>query len=180
MKNSGHIAFLISTALVVFIVCEKLWMNNKKIGVIQMNKLVYEFKGMKEASSKYQAKVEKWSLESDSLKNRLMAMYDQIRIDSLNRNKERLANDIQLFTLFRDSYVEHANLRDEEAKEADRQMTLGVVNQIQDYINQYAKERGFDVILCNSEQQNVGFAKAHLDITKEVLEFANQRYEGIK
>ena len=60
-------------------------------------------------------------------------------------------------------------------------MTVGVINQINEYMKSYAAEKGYDMILCNNNQyQNVGFAKEQIDITKQMLEYANKKYDGTK
>jgi outer membrane protein len=180
MKYTGNIALILSIAIGIYLMKEKMTTSSKKIGVVQMDKLVYEFKGMKEATERYTVKINKWNAESDSLKRRLQGLYEQLKLDSLNHDKTKLNKDIQVFLLFKQSYLDHAGRAEENAQKEDREMTLGVVNQVNEYIEKYAKSEGYDVILCNSDQQNVGYAKEKVDVTQEVLEFANKEYSGGK
>lgn len=182
MKNTGNIAFIICIALTAWLVIDKLTASGiQKIGVVQMEKLVYDFKGMKDATQNYTGKLEKWKTQADSLEGNLKALYNQIRLDSLNKDKTKLDKDIRAFMLFKQSYNNYQQAMQEKAGEEDKKMTLGVINQIHECMKLYAEKKGYDMILCNSEQQqNIGYSKTQMDITKEVLEFANNHYEGLK
>jgi outer membrane protein len=181
MKYSGPIALIVSLCLLLFVLIEKLNGNaQKKIGIVQLDKLVYEFKGMKEASERYSLKMKKWELESDSLENRLKELYRQIQLDSINKDNAKLERDTKVFLMFRQSYMEYSQNIQQNAQEEDKQMTTGVMNQINDYIKKYAEEKGFDVIFCNNQGQSVGYAKENMDVTKDVLDFANAQYSGEK
>lgn len=143
-----------------------------------MDKLVYEFKGMKEATNRYSKKVKRWTDQSDSMQIKLKELYNQIHVDSIAGNKTKLERDIQTFLTFKQSYTAYLEKIDGYAENEDREMTLGIINQLKAYIEAYAEKEGFDLILLNTQQQNVGFAKKSLDVTVDVLEFANKNYEG--
>jgi len=182
MKNLGSIAFVICVVLSIIMLVEKL--SDKaanKTGVIQMDKLVYDYIGMKEATKKYENKVLKWNKESDSLKNNLKALYQQIKLDSINHTTEKLNKDLKVFMLYRNAFAEFSQSMQVKASEEDKEMTSAVINQLNEVIKSYAIKEGYDVIFCNSPQSlTVGYSLEKYDVTKEVLEFANQQYEGVK
>ncbi len=181
MKYIGHITLTLVLGILIFLVADKIFgKHTNRIGVVQMEKLVYEFKGMKEATAKYTSKLDKWNAESDSLQSRLKQMYDQIKLDSLSNDKEKLNRDVKAFVLFRQSYVDYTQNMQANAENEDKQMTIGVVNQVNEYIKKFAEEKGYDIILCNSQTQSVGYAKEQNDITPEILAFANAGFEGNK
>lgn len=180
MKNTGNIALVISISLALFIVIDKFSGKSRKIGVVQMDKLVYEFAGMKEATKKYEGKMTRWNTENDSLQNRLKELYAQIKTDSIKKDFNKLKMDIELFQLYRQGYAEYAEKTQQLAANEDKQMTVGVINQLNGYIKDYAEKQGYDVILCNQPQTpSIGYTKEQVDITKEVLEFSNQSYNGV-
>jgi len=181
MKYTSLIALVFSVAAVVWLAADKFYSANiKKTGVVQMEKLIYDFSGMKEATRQYTDKMNKWQKRSDSLENKLRELYDQLRVDSLSKNKARLERDAQKFLLVRRVYAECGESLREMAAKEDRQMTLGVINQVNGYIKEFAEKKGYDVIFCNNQEQTVGYAKEQIDVTKELLEFANNEYAGIK
>jgi outer membrane protein len=181
MKYTGHIALVLSVALAAYIFADRYqWKSAGKIGVVQMERLVYEYKGMKEATQVYTQKVAGWGSQTDSLQKSLKLMYQKLRLDSLRDDRRKLGKDLQIFEAARLSYLEHVEQVQEAAASEDRHMTLGVVNQINQYIRSFAQEEGYDVVLCNNQQQSVGHAGKTIDITDRVLEFANRKYEGLK
>jgi Skp family chaperone for outer membrane proteins len=182
MKNLGTIAFIICIVLSVIMLVEKLSDKTaKKTGVVQMDKLVYDYKGMKEATKRYENKIIKWNLESDSLKNNLKALYQQLKLDSINNDKEKLNKDLKIFMMYRNSYAEYSQNMQVKAGDEDKEMTSAVINQLSEIIKSYAVKEGYDVIFCSSPQNlNVGYSVEKYDITNEVLEYANQQYEGVK
>lgn len=180
MKYASNIALVISLLVTAFLVYDKSNRPMKKVGVVQMDKLVYGFTGMKEATERYTAQMKGWQAQTDSLEQRLRTMYDKVRRDSLKGDKVAIARDLELFLQFRNSCLGYQQKTQQLAESEDKEMTLGVVNQVNDYIESYAKQEGFDVILCNNEQQSVGYVAEPLDITAEVLAYANSKYRGVK
>jgi Skp family chaperone for outer membrane proteins len=182
MKYTGHIALIFSLSITIYLIAD--YCTGKagaKTAVVQMDQLVYEFKGMKEASSDYGRKLDIWKRESDSLEQQLRGLYQQLREDSIRQDHRRLRQDLARFALLRRSYAEHAQNSQQHAEEKDREMTLGVINQLNEHIKNYAELQGYTVVLCNNGQQpSVGYAAGQADITKEVLAYANARYEGGK
>jgi len=165
--------------LSVILIIDKFFNTGEKIGVVQMDKLVYDFKGMKEATEKYSSKLRSWSAESDSLENNLKALLQQIRFDSISMDRERLERDIRTFRLFKRSYAEHIQNSEEKVLKEDKEMTLGVVNQLNEYIKAYAMKEGFAVIFINTQQQSVGYVKEKTDVTLKILAYANNKYDGV-
>jgi hypothetical protein len=47
-------------------------------------------------------------------------------------------------------------------------------------VNDYGKTNGFDIIYGNSSDGSIMFGTAELNITKDVIEFINLKYEGVK
>lgn len=180
MEKYKNTALLICLIVSAYMVLDKIINRTQKIGVIQMDKLVYDFKGMKEATEKYSIKMKRWSAESDSLEGKLQGLLTQIRLDSINKDRNKLNRDIEAFVLYKRSYTEYVQNSQEKAQEEDKEMTLGVVNQVNEYIKAYAQQEGFDVILTNTQQQSVGYVKGMTDVTGNVLDYANKKYEGVK
>lgn len=178
----GKIALLITLVWII------LWVINpsslsgdiKKIGIVEMDKLVYEFKGMKEATKIFTSKIDNWTNQSDSLKGKLKDLIYQIKLDSINQDKDKMSRDKQQFLLLQQSYYEYQQNIQQKSQSEDQQMTVGVVNQIKEYMKEYAEKYNYDLILTNTQMQNVGYVIESNDITADLLKFSNERYEGAK
>ncbi|MEO6039643.1 MAG: OmpH family outer membrane protein, partial [Saprospiraceae bacterium] len=65
----------------------------------------------------------------------------------------------------------------ERANSEDHTMTGGIVAQLNEHIRTYAEEKGYDLILLQTpDVPNVGYAGKRVDITEQVLEYANRKY----
>lgn len=180
MKNYKNIILFFCLILSTYLLVDKLIHKPIKIGVVQMDKLVYEFKGMKEATMKYSNKMKQWGSQSDSLERKLEELLNQIKLDSINKDKNKLKQDIQRFVLYKRTFSDYVQNSEIKAQEEDKEMTLGVVNQLNEYIKSYASEKGYDIILTNSQQQSIGYTIEKVDITVLMLDYANKKYEGLK
>ncbi len=180
MKYTGTLALVLCLLVIGYLVYDKTsGQNLKRVGYVDMDKLVSDYKGTKEATQRYEKKVKTWTQESDSLKQEVMRVYEQLRLDSLANNTTGIKTNVKRFMYLRERYMKYAQDLEAKAGEADNSMTSAVITQINEHIKTYAEQNGFDVVLCNTTQSyNVGYAKARINITTEVLTFANIAYEG--
>ncbi len=176
-----YISVFLNVIVLGFLVFNHLSTPAKQIGIVRMEKVVYEYEGMKEATKKYENKVGAWKQESDSLEFKLKNVYSELKADSISNNKTKLARDLNLFYLYRNSYIELNKNIDSKIKETDGEMTSSVITQLNAHMSDYAKENNYDLILCNNPQyQAIGFSKNQYDITGKFLEFANKKYNDTK
>lgn len=178
MKHLNKISFVLILMIIGYMIIKEVTVTATKIGVIEMEKLVYEYQGMKDATKDYQKKIDNWSAQTDSLENKLKALYQEIQLDSINEDKEKLIVDQQQFYYLQKSYYEYKQKTTEKAQQDDQDMTIGILNQLKGYMADYAKENGYDLIINNTQMQNVGYAAKQNDVTEQVLEFANRKYSG--
>ncbi|MCE3297054.1 MAG: outer membrane protein (OmpH-like) [Crocinitomicaceae bacterium] len=175
----GKLSLLVSVVLLILYISNGPGSGNmRKIGIVQMEKVVYDFKGMKEATKDFTGKMDSWSAETDSLKKKLEFFLYEIKLDSINGDKAKLEKDKQKFLLLRSSYIELQQKLTQQSQQEDQQMTIGVVNQLKQYMKEYAEENGYDLIISNTQMENVGYVGKSFDITDEVLSYANKKYEG--
>ncbi len=180
MKYTGNIALVLVMVVSGFMLYQYVDGRNKKMGVVQFQDLVYEYQGMKDATKKYTEKMDKWSGQADTLESNLKKMIEEIKIDSINHDRKKIQKDYQLFVLKRQSFFEYKKKLDQLAADEDKKMTVGVINQINEHIKAFAIKNGFDIIISNTQEQNVGYVNEAIDVTNKVLEFANESYNGNK
>lgn len=181
MKNTGNIAIFLSLVIIGYLVFDQFGTTrHKKIAVVQLNDLVYGFQGMKDATKKYTDKVNKWNAQADSLEMMLKGLFSEIKLDSINNDRNKLLKDQQIFIYKRQTYFEYKQKIEQAAQEEDKNMTTGVMNQVSEYIKTFAINEGYDLIISNTQAQNVGYVNETMDVTKQLLEYANKKYEGDK
>ncbi len=176
----GKIAFVLSLAIAVFLLVDKLQLtgNSDKVGVVQMEKLVYDYQGMKDATEEYTAKMNAWQGQSDSLESMLQRIYTEMKMDSIEGDLQKLRKDQERFVLIQQQYYQYQENVQKKAKEEDEQMTSGIINQLNECIKKYAKQNGYSMIIANTQMENVSYVEDAQDLTDEILDFANSQYNG--
>jgi len=66
----------------------------------------------------------------------------------------------------------------EKEKKDETEMTQSVLNQVNSFVEQYGKEKGYDIVFGTTNSGNLLYAKESMDITKEVLEALNANYSS--
>jgi outer membrane protein len=178
MKKLSTILLIFCIVLSLFVLFQNLTNPKRKIGVVQMQTLVFEYKGMKDATKNYSKKMDDWSAQSDSLESKLKFLINEIHLDSINGNKSKYQSDKESFIQLRNYYIDFKEKSNEIATKDDQKMSAGVMNQLNNHIKTYAVKNGFDLVLSNSQNGAVGYANDDIDITKELIEFANKEYDN--
>ncbi len=154
--------------------------KNLRIGKVNMDEYVYAYEGMKAATAAYGKKMEGWNKTADSLKQVLEDLYRQIQLDSVQHNKSKQEQDMMRFQQLGMSYQQYKQNTSEKAQQEDTQITSGIITQLQAYIKDYAGEKGYDLILSNGQEKSVAFIKEEADLTKEMIQYANDRFNNRK
>lgn len=147
-----------------------------KIGVIRSDKLVYEFSGMKEAQEKYKGKRESWELEADSLDREFNAAVERYKSEEPGLSVSQRQDKQRELALLQQSLTQHKTNLAEKAAEEDRELTEGVLSQINEFVEGYGKEHGYDVVLGTDGTGNILHSEDYLDITEEVLDALNRTH----
>ncbi|PLX05401.1 MAG: hypothetical protein C0594_07500 [Marinilabiliales bacterium] len=173
MKNIIVVVILVVIGGVV------IWnrMSIPKVAFVQTLTLVDQYKGMDEARLEYQKKKAVRDSEIDSLRIMVQSkidVYKQMEPDM--RDDERLQNE-QYLQLLQQSFYQRAQELEALAMEEDEKMTMAVLEQINSFSVQYGKENGYNIILGAAMDGTILYGDDAYDITEEVLEQLNSKYE---
>lgn len=153
------ILYLLLLAGVVFYT----WQSRPRLAYVRSEVLVNEFQGMKEAGQAYQQKQREWQSNLDTLQT------DFARAEKAGASAAQLAGISQ-------NIQQYAAQVEQLAREEDRKMTQAVLEQINTFVEQYGKEKGYDLILGTTTAGNILYGKPGIDITEELLEALNKHY----
>ena len=65
-----------------------------------------------------------------------------------------------------------------QIQEEDQKMTQTVINDINDFVKEYGKEKGYKIIFGASGSGNIMYAEEASDLTQTVLDRLNAQYHG--
>lgn len=152
--------------------------KSTKVAYVRSQEIVYGYLGMKEANNKFEEESRIWQANIDTLEIDLRRAvinyqnsFNDLSIDEKNQ-KENLLKKQE--TDLR-NYVKAIK---NKSKLEDEKITIGVLNQINSYIENYGKQNGYDVIMGSTAAGNILFGKDAIDITDEILKGLNESYLG--
>ena len=152
--------------------------TTKKVAYVQTDELLAKYQGMIEAKEKYQVKAVSWQSNMDTLKVEIQTMIDdyQEQKSSLSKSKrEILEKDIQVK---QQQFSNYQKAISQQAQEEDQQLTQGVLNQVNTYIEEYGKEHGYKIIFGANGSGTIVYGSDAIDITAPILKGLNKEYNG--
>jgi outer membrane protein len=143
-----------------------------KVAYLNTTQLYDGFKLKKELEEKYnKVQLARQNL-LDSIKFKIQ--YISIKGAAITEQEKMQVNDLQRSYLYKEK-----EFADENAATA-QQYSDQIWKQINQYVDDYGKKYGYDMILGATGQGNIMFAKQEDDITKDVSDYINRRYSGAK
>ncbi len=171
---------LVSVALLLVAVT---WLGFKsstvpRIAYIKSADLVYNYEGMKEAQQKQEKKTEELKSNLDTLQVNFQKAINQYNSDYSKLSKQERLERENLLSVQQNQLKKYTLTIEEMIKKQDEQLTSGVLNQVNSFVETYAKKKGYDLVLGTTTSGNVLFAKESMDITNEVLLELNNQFKN--
>ncbi len=173
-KEQNLILWLMSimSLLIAVGACGFAYQNQTQIAFVDLEKVYQEFaltKGFERQLVTYQQSEQG---QLDSLKVRLNTLEEELQV---NRNPAGLKQYQEL----RETYLR----RRQQAMEQEEGMTSDfdtkIWSQLNQYIDDYSKQEGYDFILGANGSGNLMGEKPNLDITQPIIHYINERYHGL-
>jgi outer membrane protein len=134
----------------------------EKIYYINPAKILQGYHSAQAQHELFQAKARDWQLRIDSLGTELQALRSAPAAT-------RTAKEQQL--------VQYRDAIQQRAQQENQRLTQAVLGEINAYLKQYGKEKGYTFILGANESGNIVYAAEGTDITDDVLKGLNERYD---
>lgn len=140
-----------------------------KTAFVDNQELFNAFQGRKELENKLEQASNAQKATLDSLGLQIQALQQQSSIDDLG--KQRLSQMMQRYQQMNQEYQGYYQYKSQEYTEA-------IWKQISQYAIEYGQAHGYDYIFGIAGSGSLMYGKPHYDITEEVLNYINQKYEG--
>jgi outer membrane protein len=169
------LAILVIVLVIGVTLCTTYFTRKEKLAYINTS-LVYEgFNLKKEMETKYNRTQEARKLVLDSLMQSLQA-----EAKALEENDNKDKESILRFESLRKSYAMKKKQFDEDNESLASSYTSQVWEQLNQYIKDFGTENEYKFIFGATGQGNLMYANDADDITKMVIAYANDKYEGKK
>ena len=146
--------------------------DHRKVGYVTTLKVFEEFKLKKELEGDYKKiQVAKQSY-LDSIRLNIETLMKQN-----HQKNQKLESEIEkqkrMYLLKEDQF-------NKENENLYTQYNEQIWKQINQFIEDYGREKGFDYVFGASGQGNIMYATGGDDLTKEIIDYVNQKYSGRK
>jgi outer membrane protein len=177
MALNPKLTLIVSVIALVFSVIAFISpLHKPKIGYVRSAELIYGYIGMKEAQNRYQEKLQVWQVNLDTLKADYQKALSRFGTDRPNLSKAERGQWEERLKMQETHLAKYSAAIDNQAKQEDQKITQGVLNQINSFIEDYGRRKGYDIILGTTLSGNILFGIEAMDITEEVLEELNKSY----
>ncbi|UII30384.1 OmpH family outer membrane protein [Fulvivirga ulvae] len=152
--------------------------QSPKIAYVRSQELIFNYSGTKEARVDYENKKAVWMANVDTLR-----MDFQRAVNSYNNDYKILTpserQEKEAYLDRQKSQLDQYTLTiEEKSREEDQKMMQAVLNQVNSFVEEYAKTNNYDVILGTTASGSVLYGDESLDITEDLLKALNENYEG--
>ena len=150
-----------------------------KIGYVNSGQLLEGYLGMKEARNQYQSKTQDWQRNLDTLERDFQKAVSQYQLEHSRLSVQQRQQKEATLQQMRQNLLQYSTSVQEKARKQDEQMTQGVLNQINSFVQTYGQQHGYAMILGTTLSGSLLYGEAELDITQPVLLELNQSYNPI-
>lgn len=147
---------------------------------VDVNKLLEGYNRTKVVRAEFESKAKVLNANVDSLMNdwqKELKLYEKERSTltekELGLKQELLGNKQQQINNYQQAIQK-------QIQEEDKKATQTVINDINDFVKEYGKIKGYKVIFGASGSGNIMYADKGADLTEQVLEGLNNDFDGKK
>lgn len=162
--------FLILLALSLF--------SQNKIGFIDSQRILNEYRGAAEIKRRYEQKVVEWKDKAENLKKEITNLREALQTQSMILSEEaklRKVQEIENKEIEYQQFVQSVWGENGEAEALNRELMQPLLREIDTLITKIGDEEGFAIILDASSGALV-YADDEMDITDRIIEFLNRKY----
>jgi outer membrane protein len=155
-------------------------LKKEKTVYVDINKLMQEYQGMKDAKAEYEKKSAQWKANADTLVSKWqdeLKSYEKER--SRMSQKERDLKE-ELLRNKQNQINQYQDALKMKAKDEEQKLTQNVINRVNEYITDYGKSKRYTYILGANGTGNIIYAEKSRDITAEILAGLQKDYEKEK
>jgi outer membrane protein len=152
--------------------------TQQKVAYVKTDVLLEKYQGMIEAKQKYQTKAVAWQANMDTLKVELKGIMDDYQANQSKWNaakQQQVEKDIQAK---QKQFNDYQQAISQQAQQEDQQLTQGVLNQVNAYIEAYGKKYHYKIIFGANGSGTIVYGTDAIDITDTILKGLNKEYNG--
>ncbi|MDD2890007.1 MAG: OmpH family outer membrane protein [bacterium] len=152
-----------------------------KMGYIDSNRLLNEYKGKDELKVKLQKQLEKWEKDAIAQKEKIQKLIKEFESQGAMLSddaKARKQKDIEQKQIEYETFVQKIWGAEGEAKKINEEVMKPVVDKVNVILQRIGKEREYTIIF-DVASTGVVYAKEGMDLTNEVVDEINKEFAPV-
>ena len=147
------------------------------IAIVDMQKLLKEYKGYQTADSRYRAVINRYADELKKLETELQNRYALIQEEAKRFGEDYVKDDIVKFQQFQQQAYEKERELTEKSQQLEAEMLRDVLDQVNTHAKKYAQANGYKMIWFTAVENNIFYADDEINITDIYIEAVNKAYD---
>lgn len=147
------------------------------IAFVRSDYLLNNFEGTKVARVRFSGVKENFQANLDTLSANFRLQVSRYTETSKSLSKESQNEWENRLNIQQQQIEDYSRNIEEQIRLEDEKLMQSVLNQINSFIDEYAKDKGYDIIISNAQSPIFYGAEKH-DITEAVLSQINNKYKG--
>jgi outer membrane protein len=149
------------------------YFNQPKMAYIDSSILLQKYQGAVQASETLTQETEEWSGNIKTLEDELTTLNTEFVEKGASWNKSKVIEKQKRLETKQQEYYKYRRAIEEKAAKREQELMQPVFDQLNADIADYAKKKGYNLILGTVTGGNILYGADVLDITEEFLEYAN-------
>lgn len=149
---------------------------DQKVGYVKSQDLIYGYAGTKDIQNKFNLKVQIYEAQLDTLKSDYQYALSNYQKNLPDLSDAEKAEREQLLIHQEQNIRSYQAELENKIKAEEQQMMEGVLNQINSFIERYAKDNNLSIVLGTTTQGNILYGNEAMDITEDLLNKLNEQY----
>ncbi|MFM7023770.1 MAG: OmpH family outer membrane protein [Flavobacteriales bacterium] len=164
----------------VVVAVAAMYLNQPKVAYVHVEKILDNFKGTKDGVEEFQKKDLQRKLSLDSLQKLVIEGDKQLKDPATKLSKTEKENLLISIRFNAQKLNELQKTLSEESAAEEEKISQAVLTQIQQYIEDYAKENNYSMIFGTEGEGNILYAEEGIDISDAIVEGLNSKYQSAK
>jgi len=155
-----------------------LWLkqaSTPKFAYVRSVVVMEQFKGIQEAGHAYQQKLTSMQVNVDTLRvgierdiQQLQQEANLLSTDEVNARSKQIRTQKMALARYEQALSQKA--------QEEEQLLQGALNQLNSLLEQFAQEKGYDLLLGTTQDGSLLYGNTAFDVTEEVIQYLNQHY----
>jgi len=162
---------VIIMACIIFLLFQY-YKSRRGIAYIDSLKIYNGYKGITQAKAEFQKKGEFYKTRIDTLSGRVKL--SMMKMEEAKDDKQKYFSALDSVRFYKKQLNDYQVSMTESLKKDESDLTQKAMIKLNEFLKEYGKSHGYEMILIANPSGTIAFAKDEYDITDEILKEANE------